>query len=138
MMNDQFTVDDAGTLIDLETLDFYDTVEEILPVLNEKNNRLNRISQVISSYSFLSDQYRHNISNNIQVEDAYWEGIKTVCEIINAHLNDLQDGNLICPDCGGILVPTDDEDFDYMCSMCASYFTDEFIEFYNSLGENKQ
>ena len=37
-MTDRFIIDDAGTLIDTETRNTYDIVEEILPLLNELNN----------------------------------------------------------------------------------------------------
>ena len=37
-MTDRFIIDDAGTLIDMETRNTYDIVEEILPLLNELNN----------------------------------------------------------------------------------------------------
>ena len=34
-MTDRFIIDDAGTLIDIETRNTYDYVDEICPVLNE-------------------------------------------------------------------------------------------------------
>ena len=38
MMNNRFMVDDAGTLIDIETRDTYDIVEEVCDLMNELNN----------------------------------------------------------------------------------------------------
>ena len=39
--NDRFMIDDAGTLIDLETCNTYDYVDEVCPLLNELNEELN-------------------------------------------------------------------------------------------------
>ena len=36
-------VDDAGTLIDMETRDNYDYVEEVCPVLNEQEERIREL-----------------------------------------------------------------------------------------------
>jgi len=45
--NKRFIIDDAGTLIDIETRNMFDIVEEICPLLNELNNENNRIKQTI-------------------------------------------------------------------------------------------
>ena len=39
--NDRFMVDDAGTLIDLQTRNTYDYVDEVCPLLNELERELN-------------------------------------------------------------------------------------------------
>ena len=41
-MTDRFIIDDAGTLIDIETRDTYDYVSEVLPLLNELENEKTR------------------------------------------------------------------------------------------------
>lgn len=38
-------VDDAGTLIDMETRDTYDYVEEVCPVLNKQEERIRELEQ---------------------------------------------------------------------------------------------
>ena len=47
MTEKRFMVDDAGTLIDKETLEMYDIVEQVCPVLNELNNENQHIKQTI-------------------------------------------------------------------------------------------
>lgn len=42
-MAERFMVDDAGTLINMETRDTYDYVEEVCPVLNEQEERINEL-----------------------------------------------------------------------------------------------
>lgn len=41
-MTDKYIVDDAGTLIDIETREMYDIVEQVCPVLNryDKENKM--------------------------------------------------------------------------------------------------
>lgn len=41
MTSDRFIIDDAGTLIDMETRNTYDYVDEVCPLLNELNTELN-------------------------------------------------------------------------------------------------
>ena len=38
-------VDDCGTLIDMETRDNYDYVEEVCPVLNEQDKRIRELEE---------------------------------------------------------------------------------------------
>ena len=44
-MSERFMVDDAGTLIDMETRDNYDYVEEVCPVLNEQDKRIRELEE---------------------------------------------------------------------------------------------
>lgn len=39
-MSERYMIDDAGTLIDKETRDVYDYVEEVCPVLNNQQERI--------------------------------------------------------------------------------------------------
>ena len=42
-MAERFMVDDAGTLIDMETRDTYDYVSEVCPVLNKQEERIREL-----------------------------------------------------------------------------------------------
>lgn len=42
-MTDRFIIDDAGTLIDIETREMYDIVEQVCPVMNDLNNEKTRL-----------------------------------------------------------------------------------------------
>ena len=46
-MTERFTVDDAGTLIDMQTRETYDYVSDVCPVLNELTEENNRIKNTI-------------------------------------------------------------------------------------------
>ena len=45
--NKRYIVDDAGTLIDTVTKECYDIVEEVVDVLNEKENSIRHYEEVI-------------------------------------------------------------------------------------------
>jgi hypothetical protein len=47
-MTDRFIVDDAGTLIDIETRNTYDYVDEICPILNELDSENKQIKNTIN------------------------------------------------------------------------------------------
>ena len=42
-MTDRFMIDDAGTLIDIETREMYDIVEQVCPIMNDLNNEKTRL-----------------------------------------------------------------------------------------------
>ena len=46
-MTERFMVDDAGTLIDMQTRDMFDIVEEVCPLLNEQHETIQRLKQNI-------------------------------------------------------------------------------------------
>ena len=57
-MSERFMIDDAGTLIDLETRDTYDYVSDVLGLLNQ----LHRLAegneeQLLKVMSYLHDKY---------------------------------------------------------------------------------
>ena len=47
-MTDRFIIDDAGTLIDIETRNTYDYVSEICPILNELVTENQHIKNLIT------------------------------------------------------------------------------------------
>lgn len=47
-MTDRFIIDDAGTLIDIETRNTYDYVSEICPILNELDSENRQIKNIIN------------------------------------------------------------------------------------------
>ena len=46
-MTERFIIDDAGTLIDIETRNTYDYVSEICPILNELDSENRQIKDTI-------------------------------------------------------------------------------------------
>ena len=44
-MTGRYMVDDAGSLIDMETRDTYDYVDEVCPVLNEQVEQINELEK---------------------------------------------------------------------------------------------
>ena len=58
MTNKRFMVDDAGTLIDMQTRDMFDIVEEVCPLLNElaeENTRLRKCINEIYTIARLEE-----------------------------------------------------------------------------------
>lgn len=55
-MSERFMVDDAGTLIDMQTRDMFDIVEEVCPLLNEQHEE--NIELHIQN-DFLKDENQH-------------------------------------------------------------------------------
>jgi uncharacterized coiled-coil protein SlyX len=50
-MTDRFIVDDAGTLIDIETRNTYDYVSDVCPLLNQLNNEIKENEDIIDKQS---------------------------------------------------------------------------------------
>ena len=48
-MTERFIIDDAGTLIDIETRNTYDYVSEICPILNELDSENKTLKQQLES-----------------------------------------------------------------------------------------
>ena len=65
----RFIIDDAGTLIDMETRNTYDYVDEVCPLLNELNNKNTALkdlnNQELQAYE---DNIKHIIRESIQNE----------------------------------------------------------------------
>lgn len=58
MTTERFMIDDAGTLIDMQTRDMFDIVEEVCPLLNElheENERLRRCINTIYTIARLEE-----------------------------------------------------------------------------------
>ena len=53
---ERFIVDDAGTLIDMQTRDMFDIVEEVCPLLNELNEENSKLH---IQNDFLKDENQH-------------------------------------------------------------------------------
>ena len=43
--HERYMIDDAGTLIDKKTCTCYDYLEEILPILNQQENRIKELER---------------------------------------------------------------------------------------------
>ena len=50
-MTERYIVDDAGTLIDIETRNTYDYVSEVCPLLNQLNNKIKENEDIIDKQS---------------------------------------------------------------------------------------
>ena len=50
-MTERFIIDDAGTLIDIETRNTYDYVSDICPLLNQLNNEIKENEDIIDKQS---------------------------------------------------------------------------------------
>jgi hypothetical protein len=50
-MTDRYIIDDAGTLIDIETRNTYDYVSEICPLLNQLTNEIKENEDIIDKQS---------------------------------------------------------------------------------------
>lgn len=71
-MSDRFIVDDAGTLIDLETRDMFDIVEDVCPVLN----KLNFLVEMLKQRNDNQAKQLDNLYTLIERED--WESLKNI------------------------------------------------------------
>ena len=54
-MTERFIVDDAGTLIDMQTRDMFDIVEEVCPLLNELSEENEQLKKQLSKINRLID-----------------------------------------------------------------------------------
>jgi uncharacterized coiled-coil protein SlyX len=50
-MTDRYIIDDAGTLIDIETRNTYDYVSDVCPLLNQLNNEIKENEDIIDKQS---------------------------------------------------------------------------------------
>lgn len=50
-MAERFIVDDAGTLIDMQTRNTYDYVSDVCPLLNQLNNKIKENEDIIDKQS---------------------------------------------------------------------------------------
>jgi len=50
-MTERYMVDDAGTLIDIETRNTYDYVSDVCPLLNQLNNKIKENEDIIDKQS---------------------------------------------------------------------------------------
>lgn len=70
MSEKRYIVDDAGTLIDIETREFYDIVEEVVDVLNRLNNENEQLKQRINDIRLDWNQdYRDFNKDTLYIED---------------------------------------------------------------------
>ena len=58
---ERFMVDDAGTLIDKKTAECYDYMEEILPILNSQDQRIQELESELKDYSDANAQLEERI-----------------------------------------------------------------------------
>ena len=63
-MTEQFIVDDAGTLIDMETRETYDIVEEVCPLLNKLSAENKKFQQ--EKRALLKDEFRGLFTNYLR------------------------------------------------------------------------
>lgn len=63
-MTEQFIVDDAGTLIDMETIETYDIVEEVCPLLNKLSAENKKFQQ--EKRALLNDEFRGLFTNYLR------------------------------------------------------------------------
>jgi uncharacterized coiled-coil protein SlyX len=59
----RFIVDDAGTLIDMETRDTFDIVEEVCPLLNEQHETIQRLEAQLSHLEYQFTEYRNKLKS---------------------------------------------------------------------------
>lgn len=57
MTEKRFMVDDAGTLIDMETRNTYDYVSDVCDLLNDLNNENKELKRNLTSYQNMVEQY---------------------------------------------------------------------------------
>lgn len=64
--NKRFMIDDAGTLIDIQTREMYDIVEEVCPVLNALYNENEQLKEAVWSWS---NSYNRVYQENQQLKN---------------------------------------------------------------------
>jgi DNA-directed RNA polymerase alpha subunit len=77
MTEKRFMVDDAGSLIDMEEMKYYDIVEEVCPVLNEQH-------ETITTQKHIIDKQEMELSKVENVLQKHYDNIKN-----NEYLPDL-------------------------------------------------
>ena len=76
-MTERYIIDDAGTLIDIETRNTYDYVSEICPILNEVNDENKQLKNKLQTYktsnSLLKATMDRHRTENQQIRDTIKE-----------------------------------------------------------------
>jgi hypothetical protein len=77
-MTERFIVDDAGTLIDMETRNTYDYVDEVIDILNQQNNTIKTyktgnilLKTTLNKYKNENQQIRDTIKEMYNNERTY-------------------------------------------------------------------
>ena len=77
-MNNRFIFDDAGTLIDMETRNTYDYVDEVIDILNQQNNTIKTyktgnilLKTTLNKYKNENQQIRNTITEMYNNERTY-------------------------------------------------------------------
>ena len=71
MMSERFMVDDAGTLIDMETRNSYDYVSDVVDLLNnlhEENGQLKKENKELEEFRYAVFKNLHKITEKGDVE----------------------------------------------------------------------
>ena len=96
MTEKRFMVDDAGTLIDLETREMYDIVEEVCPLLNEQHETIKKEEEnylnVVWAWKKLDDEhkeYKEKVKDTLQrrinkIKDSQYHSPQMKKDIISA------------------------------------------------------
>jgi len=71
-MTERYMVDDAGTLIDMQTRDTYDYVSEICPILNEKEAEIKRLETQLKTEGTVCVNCKHYQLNPSPIIDGYY------------------------------------------------------------------
>ena len=63
--NKRFMVDDAGTLIDMETRNMYELAYEVVDLLNEQHETIQQLKAEIKQLNHDLDLYEENNTNEV-------------------------------------------------------------------------
>ncbi len=98
-MTEKWMVDDCGTLIDKETRDVYDYVDEICPILNQKEEQLKSLTKENRLLKITYAKCRDCQHANMYSPDFAFLVIDPKCELdvkpINSDTNACEDFELI-------------------------------------------
>ena len=90
MMTERFIVDTAGTLIDIETRDTFDIVEEVCPLLNEKEETITRLKKDFDScshnWALMYDEAKNKVEElskeNEQLKQYIYDNLdEDICDV---------------------------------------------------------
>ena len=73
-MTKRWIVDDAGTLIDMETRDMFDIVEEVCPLLNELSEENEQLKDALNQRTEQCDKY---YEENEHYKSIFFEIVET-------------------------------------------------------------
>jgi hypothetical protein len=93
IMSERFMVDDAGSLIDMEEMKYYDIVEEVCPVLNALHEENEQLKQIPIKLDNRIEKLQEDLQklSEMDTADLNQQAVEDVATVIGMSLNALME-----------------------------------------------